>query len=442
ELLKVSAQAAAYDIPVVPHASGPYSYHFVVSQTNSPFQEYLANSPDGQSVLPVFGNLFLNEPIPEKGYLDVSVLDKPGFGLEVNPSAPLIDAAGILNPAPSKSLADHTVPEGVQNEKTATLRSRTFWQWVLFAAGIYLLVRLLRPVPRAPVRHTFEPLHVTPESDDGIDWTRYAYVQYVTDKEYLCNSLMMFESLHRLGSKADRVLLYPQQWELSPKPPTWESKFIRKAQDDYKVHIAPVRPQYTESGDATWAQSFTKLLAFKQTQYDRVLSLDSDATILKSLDELFLLPDHTLAAPRAYWLPDPDTISSAMLLIKPSMHEFKRVIDAMFKRSNASEFYDMEVINDVYAGEAMILPNEHWVVSGEFRLKSHHKYLDEGETWDPDRVLNETKLVHFSDWPRPKPWFPITEDIFLKTQPACDTMPGSAHKDCRNREAWNWLYND
>ncbi|KAG9871433.1 hypothetical protein KCV05_g23202, partial [Aureobasidium melanogenum] len=38
--------------------------------------------------------------------------------------------------------------------------------------------------------------------------------------------------------------------------------------------------------------------------------------------------------------------------------------------------------------------------------------------------------------------FPITEDIFLKTQPACDTMPGSAHKDCRNREAWNWLYND
>ncbi|KAI4790642.1 nucleotide-diphospho-sugar transferase, partial [Aureobasidium sp. EXF-8846] len=326
ELLKVSAQAAAYDIPVVPHASGPYSYHFVVSQTNSPFQEYLANSPDGQSVLPVFGNLFLNEPIPDKGFLDVSVLNKPGFGLEINPSAPLIDAA------------------------------------------------------------------VGGESDDGIDWTRFAYVQYVTDKEYLCNSLMMFESLHRLGSKADRVLLYPQQWQLSPKPPTWESRFLRKAQDDYKVHIVPVRPQMTESGDGTWAESFTKLLAFKQTQYDRVLSLDSDATILKSLDELFLLPDHPVVAPHAYWLPDPDTISSAILLIKPSMEEFKRVMKSMFQRSSLDEFYDMEVINDLYAGSAMILPNEHWVVSGEFRLKSHHKYLDEGETWDPDRVLNETKI--------------------------------------------------
>lgn len=104
ELLKISSMAAAYDLPVVPHASGPYSYHFVVSQANSPFQEYLANSPDGKSVAPVFGNLFINEPIPTKGYLDVSELDKPGFGLEINPSAPLIDATAILNPNPSRGL--------------------------------------------------------------------------------------------------------------------------------------------------------------------------------------------------------------------------------------------------------------------------------------------------------------------------------------------------
>jgi len=108
ELLKVAAHAAAYDIPVVCHASGPYSYHFSVSQANSPFQEYLANSPDGKSVLPVFGNLFTNEPIPTKGYLDVTELDKPGFGLELNPAAPLIDARQILRPAPARSLKDPT----------------------------------------------------------------------------------------------------------------------------------------------------------------------------------------------------------------------------------------------------------------------------------------------------------------------------------------------
>lgn len=118
ELLKISAMAAAYDLPVVPHASGPYSYHFVVSQANSPFQEYLANSPDGKSVLPVFGNLFTNEPIPTKGYLEVSELDKPGFGLEINPSAPLIDATSVLNPAPARSLQPPTQEEGNQSEKS------------------------------------------------------------------------------------------------------------------------------------------------------------------------------------------------------------------------------------------------------------------------------------------------------------------------------------
>lgn len=121
ELLKIAAMAAAYDIPVVPHASGPYSYHFVVSQANSPFQEYLANSPDGKSVLPVFGDLFINEPIPTKGYLDVSVLNKPGFGLELNPNARLIDATRILNPAPARALKD-VEPEanGVQENGHAS----------------------------------------------------------------------------------------------------------------------------------------------------------------------------------------------------------------------------------------------------------------------------------------------------------------------------------
>lgn len=107
ELLKVSAMAAAYDIPVVPHASGPYSYHFVISQPNAPFQEYLANSPDGKSVLPVFGDLFINEPIPIKGFLTAADLDRPGFGLSINPLARsnLISSTSWLNPSPAAGLA-------------------------------------------------------------------------------------------------------------------------------------------------------------------------------------------------------------------------------------------------------------------------------------------------------------------------------------------------
>jgi L-rhamnonate dehydratase len=105
ELLRVNAQAQAYDIPVVPHASGPYSYHFVFSQPNTPFQEYLANSPDSKSILPVFGKMFLNEPMPIGGFMDASMLDGPGFGLELNPAISLVPADFILSPAPQKPLS-------------------------------------------------------------------------------------------------------------------------------------------------------------------------------------------------------------------------------------------------------------------------------------------------------------------------------------------------
>ncbi len=82
EALRVSAMAAAYDIPVVPHGSGAYSYHFVVSQPHIPFCEYVNVSADGTSLGPVFGTLFDGDQTPAEGQVQLS--DAPGFGLSLN----------------------------------------------------------------------------------------------------------------------------------------------------------------------------------------------------------------------------------------------------------------------------------------------------------------------------------------------------------------------
>lgn len=110
ELLKIANMAAAYDIPVVPHASGAYSYHYAAAQSKAvvPFCEYLANSPDGKSVMPVFGDLCLNEAMPINGKMAMSTLDKPGFGLELNPKANLINARMLLMPDPERPLGGGT----------------------------------------------------------------------------------------------------------------------------------------------------------------------------------------------------------------------------------------------------------------------------------------------------------------------------------------------
>jgi L-rhamnonate dehydratase len=81
ELLRIAAHASAYDIPVVPHGSGPYSYHFIASQTASPLCEYVAASPDGRSIRPVFGDLFVGEEMPADGRLALS--GRPGFGMSI-----------------------------------------------------------------------------------------------------------------------------------------------------------------------------------------------------------------------------------------------------------------------------------------------------------------------------------------------------------------------
>ena len=90
ELLRVAAHADAYDLPVVPHGSGPYSYHFNASRPSAPFCEYVAASPDGRSVLPVFGGLFTGEVLPREGKLKVT--DRPGFGMEIADRSVLVAA--------------------------------------------------------------------------------------------------------------------------------------------------------------------------------------------------------------------------------------------------------------------------------------------------------------------------------------------------------------
>lgn len=45
--------------------------------------------------------------------------------------------------------------------------------------------------------------------------------------------------------------------------------------------MQPINVQRKDVKESTWAESYSKLEAFNQTQNDWVLSLDSDATLLQ-----------------------------------------------------------------------------------------------------------------------------------------------------------------
>ncbi|KAK9489592.1 nucleotide-diphospho-sugar transferase [Lipomyces doorenjongii] len=289
---------------------------------------------------------------------------------------------------------------------------------------------------------TPSPDNLQPDEMNRIDWSRFAYVQYVTNTEYVCNSVMLFELLHRLGSKADRLMMYPSSFAVDAAS-TEESRLLRRAQDKYGVKLKPIEIQRRETSDTTWAESYTKLLAFNQTQYDRVLSLDSDSTVLQTMDELFLAPSAVVAMPRAYWLNFDDRILSAQLiLIEPSEYEFNRVMNAV--NAAKSNDYDMEIVNNLYKDSCLILPHRPYnLLTGEFRSDNHSDYLGNWEEgWDPEKTLKEAKFLHFSDWPVPKPWLSALPSMIQDKQPKCHENPKTGEEDCRSRDMWLGFYSE
>lgn len=214
---------------------------------------------------------------------------------------------------------------------------------------------------------------------------------------------------------------------------------------------------------SSWDTSITKLRAWELTEYDRVLHLDSDITLLDNLDELFLLPKTPVAMPRAYWTDDVRAsqwpLTSLLILLEPNPAELRGMLATlrswwMESEQTRSHFkqYDMELLNHRFGASALVLPHRPYaLLSAEWRQSSHDAYLGlinaaadikSAQRWDPSRALAEAKLVHFSDWPLPKPWIMWPYEGVAEIQPNCTAIHGTETRSCKEREVWKGLYDD
>lgn len=86
------------------------------------------------------------------------------------------------------------------------------------------------------------PKHAPSLRYKSVEWRYFAYSSFATDSAYLCNSVMLFEALDRLGSKADRILLYPGHWDLDiSDSKDRDSQLLVRARDWYHVKLIPVQ---------------------------------------------------------------------------------------------------------------------------------------------------------------------------------------------------------
>lgn len=82
EARRICAMASPYDTIIIPHGSSVYSYHLQYAFRNCPVAEFINLSEKADKIVPYFGNLFDDEPLPKDGFIDLP--DRPGFGVTLN----------------------------------------------------------------------------------------------------------------------------------------------------------------------------------------------------------------------------------------------------------------------------------------------------------------------------------------------------------------------
>ena len=323
----------------------------------------------------------------------------------------------------------------------SSLRRRSRWLYVLLTLlGLYLYLSP-RPLSFLPRHSSSPPSHAPSLRFTSIDWSRYAYSQFATTSAHLCNSVMIFEALSRLGSKPQRILYYPSSWDTEiSSPRDRDSQLLVKAREWYNVKLIPIDGlEIVNSGSSASSHSLVRFLPWAEMKYERILHLDSDVTMLKHLDEVFLLPRTSVAMMRAFWeLPTKRLLSPKLVLLEPSDIEFQ-MLTGMRQRSKEPV---SEILNRHYGDSAMVLPHRQYgLLSSEFRNEEHENYLGNNyDVWDPEMMMQEVSLVYFSDWPLPKPWIMWPHNLIGKMTPECRLQGGQ--EDCRNKKIWLELYDE
>lgn len=131
--------------------------------------------------------------------------------------------------------------QNVSPASTVRLFGRRLWRSrsIVFMLGLIVGTVYLW----TKVRHSiFRTSHEPSISFKNVNWKLYAYSQYATDSAHLCNALMVFEALHRLGSKAQRILIYPDTMDTEiNNGRDRDSQLLDMAMRKYNVKLIPTQ---------------------------------------------------------------------------------------------------------------------------------------------------------------------------------------------------------
>ncbi|KAL9567453.1 hypothetical protein ACKAV7_008403 [Fusarium commune] len=162
-------------------------------------------------------------------------------------------------------------------------------------------------------------MHDTQEPDSV---QRYGYFTLLTNDEYVTAALVLVQSLNHTKTNLPLCILVVEN-EIG------NSNMIELRRTFDQVisieKIAGVRNDNLKTiGRPDLQDTLTKLQVWSQTQFDRILFLDTDTLVLSNLDHLFELPP-TIELAACPDLGFSDCFNSGVMLLKPSSSTYSEL---------------------------------------------------------------------------------------------------------------------
>ncbi|RVD81315.1 uncharacterized protein DFL_009182 [Arthrobotrys flagrans] len=300
------------------------------------------------------------------------------------------------------------------------------------------------------------------------------YVQLVDDFTSVCSAVLTFNDLDRVGSKASRILIYPESWDMQleisesqqkeaqktlaiqektlnnkrkQKNTKKKNKKKNKKQEEatkpsheeatnpldpppliHETSAADKSPQYHTARRLLHLarikhsaillpmpdDTVTPLVLLNMTDYKRLLYLRHPAVIMKNMDEMLLhSPAAAVSAPRDRG----GGLSSNFLMVAPEDGELEYVM----KKGGVitKDFGGLgKVVERIYAATAMILPRwPYEIFTSDFFDSPVGNGGNRASTWLPSKVLNEVYYIFFDGGKKTKngEWEKVPQPWTLKS---------------------------
>jgi lipopolysaccharide biosynthesis glycosyltransferase len=221
------------------------------------------------------------------------------------------------------------------------------------------------------------------------------------------------ESLKLVGSKLKRVVMVTPEigedersllrlhWEIQEvEPIPCHHKYKSQPQDPTQY------PQGLQQDMMRWKHTCTKFAAWKFTEYDRIIFMDSDTIVLNPIDDAFQYSNASLvAAPECF---PPDTFNSGFLVLTPSLETFSHLISVGSDKGSA-EGGDQGILNNYYCPNWFFV-NDNDPLCGRLPW-SYNVEAQYYETYKSYRKLYDQepmKVIHYIN--DGKPWKTLMYD--------------------------------